>query len=266
VPWRKPWSGSDPQNLTTQKAYRGINSLVLGCASRSTPFWLTYKQAAELGAAPRAGEKGTPIVFWKFLQKDNAESGEKDVFPMLRHYTVFNADQVFSQEQCGRFMATLANNEFHPLEECEKVVSGWIGRPPIEHCASGGAFYRPRTDSVTMPLKESFASAEGYYATLFHELGHSTGHEKRLNRESLKKVAAFGSHEYSKEELVAEMASGFLCAATHIDGATIENSASYIQSWLNALKNDRTLLVRAAGQAQKAADMILGTTFEEHAD
>lgn len=263
IPWRRPWhqnGGLMPMNLKSRKEYRGINPLLLACAGYSSPYWLTYKQASELGGQVRKGEHGYPVVFWKWLDGKDRETGESKRIPLLRYYTVFNTAQCDGLD--GK-VPDLASERvtFQPIERCESVVAGYQGRPQI-HTGGDRAFYRPSTDSVTMPPRESFTSAEGYYNVLFHELGHSTGHASRLKREGITDPVMFGSHDYSKEELVAEMTAAFLCGHCAIDNATVENSAAYIQSWLRALRNNKSLLVSAAAQAQKAADLILGRTFD----
>jgi antirestriction protein ArdC len=135
-------------------------------------------------------------------------------------------------------------------------------RPEIKH-GMAKAFYSPAGDFVGIPNRERFTSEDEYFSVLFHELTHSTGSEKRLNRPTITEANSFGSEEYSKEELIAEMGSAFLCGQAGIAERTLSNSAAYLQNWLEALKNDRKLIVQAAAQAQKAADFILGTKFEE---
>ena len=134
---------------------------------------------------------------------------------------------------------------------------GCMPNPPEIVHAGSKAFYSPITDRVTLPTPDLFASAEEYYATGFHELIHSTGHEKRLARESILEAAPFGSATYSVEELVAEMGAAYLCAESGISPAVIENQAAYLAGWLNKLRHDRGLVIRAAGQAQRAADYVL---------
>jgi antirestriction protein ArdC len=155
-------------------------------------------------------------------------------------------------------------NFFAPIEAAEKIVAVMPNKPPIEHIGNR-AFYNPRSDSVTLPKLTSFESAEEYYSTCFHELTHSTMHECRLDRKVKDEVHRFGDEGYSKEELVAEMGASFLCGHAGIENTTIENSAAYIQGWLKALKNDKTLLVLAAAQAQRSTDYILNRKFGEEA-
>ena len=142
------------------------------------------------------------------------------------------------------------------IERCERIVRDMPNRPKME--TSNAASYRPLTDTVGMPDKSLFAGSEEYYSTLFHELGHSTGHPSRVGREGIENVNAFASTSYSKEELVAEMTSAFLCAVSGISPATLSNSVAYLQGWIRKLRGDSRLLVSAASHAQKASDYILG--------
>lgn len=255
VPWRKPWSGVAPANLVTKKPYRGINHLILSCAPYSSPWWLTYKQAKRLGGHVKKGEKSTIVIFWKFIEKEKeAEDGtiEKATIPLLRYYRVFNAEQC----ELPDGVVPETNRAFRDIREAEAIVANMPDKPKMTF---GGdrAYYSNMLDLVNVPVKQAFAKEEEFYATLFHELVHSTGNEKRLGRKELMAGAMFGDCDYSKEELVAELGSAFLCAKAGIDNSIIENSAAYIKSWLAALKNDPKMLVHAAGKAQQAADYIL---------
>ena len=257
VPWVKPWRGAAcaPKNLLSGKNYRGVNAMLtsLAAAHHGTPYFVTYKQSQTLGGQVRSGEKGLPIVFWNFLPDKSDVEGKK-VIPFLRYYTVFNVAQCDGIEIPKQDDKPLP---FNPVESAEKIVANMPGRPKIEH-GGNRAFYRPSDDHVQMPRHEDFKSSSGYYSTLFHELGHSTGHISRLKRPELEQIAAFGSHTHSKEELIAEMTAAFLCAHSDIDN-TIQQLAAYIQSWLSVLKDtkNKTWLISAAGKAQKAADYIL---------
>lgn len=264
IPWRRPWKQSGglmPQNLRSRKEYRGINPLLLACAGYSSPYWLTYKQASELGGQVRKGESGFPVVFWKWLDGKDRDTGEAKRIPLLRYYTVFNVAQCDGLDGKVPDHGIDPGAAFDPIERCERVVSGYSGAPEIR---SGGdrACYSPARDLVMMPERTAFSTAESYYSVLFHELGHSTGHASRLKRDGITDTVMFGSHEYSKEELVAEMTAAFLSGHCAIDGQTVENSAAYIQSWLKKLRNDKSMIVSAAAQAQKAADLILGKRFD----
>jgi antirestriction protein ArdC len=256
APWRKPWSGGlAPQNLASGHEYRGINVFVLGCCTPyGSPFWVTFKQAKALGGSVKKGEKGWPIVFWSWKERDRAD-GTKERYGILRRFTVFNA-----QAQCeGIEVPEICEQDpsWDPIEAAEEIVSGYKNGPVVE-VGGFGAVYSPINDRVTMPREECFESAEEYYCTLFHELGHSSGHRDRLAREGVTNLCSFGSHEYGKEELVAEMTAAYLCGEAGIVQTTMENSAAYIGGWLAKLRNDKRLVVQAAAQAQKAADWILG--------
>ncbi len=277
IPWAKPWKGNGnsspfPRNFRTGAPYCGANILILWSSSYTSPYWLTYKQAQELGGNVRKGEKGTQILFWKIGKRDpkamkptEAESkDDKDRKSFFcRAYTVFNV------EQCDGLKAPeviVSLPEVPQDERCEAIVAEWADRPRLEldNAHEGRAYYRPRTDSVHMPTRNRFVDTPHYYATLFHELIHSTGHENRLNRTF---GATFGDDLYSKEELVAEVGSSFLCAIAGITNErTEQNSTAYIQNWIAALKGDSRLIVAAASAAQKATDAILGKAVEEEGE
>ena len=261
VPWHKPWknaAGVGPTSLASKKSYRGINVWILAVEQMlngySTPYWLTFKQAKERGGSVRKGEKGTQIVLWKPFKKTVEEDGveKQKSFLMLRHFTVFNVDQ------CDGIEAPVTEviEDHDPIESAEAIVSGWSGRPEIKH-GGNSAYYSPALDYVQMPKSGQFSEGAAYYATLFHELAHSTGHESRLARKSLIKPTPFGTEDYSREELVAELAAAFLCGEAQIP-VNVEQSAAYIANWLKVLKDDRKMLVQAAAQAQKASDLVLG--------
>jgi antirestriction protein ArdC len=262
VPWRMPWNGyikGFPMNFTSKKTYRGVNIFLLQLAMRSTPYWITFKQAKQLKGSIKKGEKGYPVIFWKFLESIDKETGEKKQVPLLRYYTVFNLDQCEGIELPE--IDQPETREFSPIEQAEKIIADMPNKPTIKH-NEARAYYRPSADMVNMPKKELFLSDAEYYSVIFHELTHSTAHQSRLNRENETKNHMFGSKDYSKEELIAEMGSAFLCAESNIENETIENSAAYIAGWLSKLKNDKKLLIQAAGKAQKAADYILDRKFE----
>lgn len=261
VPWRKPWKSQTgiPRNFVSRKAYRGINTLLLHCMNYESPYWLTYKQAEAKGGNVRKGEKACPVVFWKKLEIEDSKTQAIKEIAMIRYYHVFNVAQCEGLELPETPAATITDTT--PIEAAHKIVDNWKAKPTIE----GGhikAYYLPSRDFIGMPEPESFVSMAHYYQTLFHELTHSTGHASRLNRESITGQVNFGSQTYSKEELLAEMGAAFLSGHAGISESQIENSAAYIASWLEALKNDRKLVVCAAAAAQKAVDYILGTSFE----
>lgn len=258
VPWRRPWKVgfTDPRNLKSGRSYRGVNAFVLACQGYADPRWLTYRQAAEMGGQVRKGEHGTPVVFFSVLERDPAATrvaaGKKDTFAFARYSTAFNVAQVDGLV----LEPTPEAPKVEPVAACEAVLASYEG--PVVLRGHRQACYSPVFDEVRIPDFESFDSAEHAYATLFHELGHSTGHANRLGRKGIIDPIRFASHEYSEEELVAEMTACFLCAEAGIEASTIKNAAAYIDHWLAKLKGDRSLFVRAAGQAHKAADLILG--------
>ena len=221
------------------------------------PYWLTFKQAKEKGGKIKKGEKGCPVVFWKWFAKDNIEEAEEEIerkkIPMVRYYTVFNIEQT---EGIEYLPPQKTEKTFKPIEQCERTVFKMQNGPTIQHKESR-AYYRVITDLINMPKKELFDINAEYYSTLFHEITHATGHETRLNRKNLSDMCPFGTTNYSKEELIAEMGAAYLCAFHGIENKTINNSVAYINSWLQKLRNDKKLIVHAAAQAQKASDYIL---------
>ena len=269
VPWHKPWRGGEagcPRNLISRRPYRGINVFLLSaCTPFESPFWLTFRQANELGGHVRKGAKSTPIVFWKWLRRENAETGETEQFPLLRYYNVFNVAQCELPTEKVPALPSVPTTEFEPIGACEQILEGMPERPAIYY-EGAAAYYRPLTDSVHLPKPEHFDSPEHFYGTVFHELIHATGHESRLNRHGITETPRFGTQTYSKEELVAEMGAAFLCGHAGIENNVIDNSASYVAEWLKRLRDDKRLVVHAAAAAQKAADFILGREFEGDAD
>jgi antirestriction protein ArdC len=230
----------------------------------SSPFWVTYRQAQSIGGHVNAGEKSTPIVFWKFgvaeVQEPDGEVSEKQ-FAMCRLYHVFNVEQcTLPGLDLGK--PELPNKAFNPIPICEQVIAHFANKPAIYHHGDR-AFYTPSLDTVTMPPKESFDSPESYYSTVYHELTHSTGHESRLKREGINMPHFFGDAVYSKEELIAECGAAFLSGYCGIVDKTLSNSASYLDNWIRVLKSDSRLIFHAASAAQRATDLILGTTAGE---
>ena len=263
IPWQKPWQGGAgmPKNLISRKEYRGINTFLLHAMMYENPYWLTFNQAKGLGGHVKQGEKACPVVFWKWLDVEDSGSptGKKRV-PFLRYYSVFNLAQCEGIPIDKLPVIDGGKREHTPIAAAEQIVAAMPKRPAIENTWQR-AFYSPGKDFVGMPAPETFRSAEDYYSVLFHELTHSTGHESRLNRKGVSGTngewSPFGSQSYSQEELVAEMGAAFLCGQVGIVERTIDNSAAYIKSWLERLKDDRKLVIYAAAQAQKAADFIL---------
>jgi antirestriction protein ArdC len=260
IPWRMPWKAGTqwPTNLVSKKPYQGANVMLLAMQRYASPFWLTYRQASELGGQVRKGEQSTPIVFWSFVDKDDPETGEVKRQPILRYYSVFNVAQVDNLDP-----AKIPTVETRALEETETaalaagIVAGYTDRPEIRYGHSQACFI-PTLDRVEMPDRNTFVDDCSFFSVLFHELTHSTARENRLSRRPSTVKRHYGDAAYSAEELCAELGACYLCSEAGLIMATIENSTAYIQSWLKALKNDSRLLLTAAGHAQKAADYILG--------
>ena len=259
VPWHKPWKVTTglPRNLVSKKPYRGINVFLLMAMSYESPHWLTFRQAIQLGGNVKKGEKSCPVVFWKHMEIEEKTSGEPHKIPLLRLYHVFNVAQCEGLKDAGTAEET-AMSATKPAE-----IVAHMPQPPIIKHGMAQSFYSPSEDCIGMPVRERFDTEDHYHATLFHELVHSTGSEKRLKRASIMERNGFGTDPYCKEELVAELGSAFLCGQAGIMERTIDNSAAYLKNWLSRLKSDGTLIVYAAAQAQKAADFILGRTFSE---
>lgn len=271
IPWDKPWamaktsawSGHDGHiySLINQflladpeKKYNGWEELEKDIAGE----WVTFKQAIDRGGCVRKGEKGRKIVFFTMLpEKDNDGNETKHFFPYLKWTTVFKVEQCDGIEQKFNKDADCLY-DFNADQTAEEVALDYINREKItlNIKRSNKACYSPASDTVTMPMPEQFEDNAEYYSTLFHELTHSTGHQKRLNR--IVKAAAFGDDDYSAEELVAEIGSASILATLGIDNCrTFKNSAAYVQNWLKALKNDKKLIVSASSKAEKAIKMIL---------
>jgi antirestriction protein ArdC len=270
APWHCPWrrDGADarPANATTGRPYRGINVLLLNLQMMANGYassrWLTYQQARAVDANVRKGEAGTQIVFFKMHEVDKggypdaANDPERRLVPLLRSFTVFNVDQVEGLPE--RLMPTpLEPGSWEPLEAAEHILadSGAV----LKHGGSK-AFYAPDPDFIQMPPTSAFDCAGDYYATALHELTHWTGHPSRCNRPL---GGRHGIEAYAYEELVAEMGSAFLTDYCGLVGRM--QHASYIASWLQALKNDKRLIFTAASQAQKAADYLLPELTEVEA-
>jgi antirestriction protein ArdC len=250
IPWVKPWraDSSADKNFITQKAYSGINTLILGMAGYSNPSWASYKQWQDKGVQVKKGEKATTIVFFKQVSKDiTNESGEveKSGYSVIRAYPVFNAEQTDIE-----IMPAIEPAEpFNPIPAIESKIkdTGAV----IKH-GGNSAFYMPSKDFIQLPNASAFDTKEHYYATAFHELAHWTGAKHRLNRQL--DNGRYGNPAYAFEELVAEIGAAYLCADFKIKGDL--RHAGYIESWLKACRDDNKAIFRAAALAQKAADFI----------
>ena len=266
VPWRMSWTPqSRPRNLVSNRAYTGVNVMLLVTRGYSSPYWMTFKQAKDLGGSVRKGEHGQLVVFWKMLEKHEIDetTGKtvKTTIPMLRYYRVFNLEQTDGvRVPAGREIPP-ERDDVEAIEAAEAIIAGYLaaGGPSVTYRGSQPA-YSPPLDAVEVPEQSHFDSDAEFYGAVFHELGHSTGHPSRLNRYE---PAAFGSHSYGREELVAEMTAAFLAGEAGTGSATIDNSAAYLAGWIKTIREDVRAVVVAAGAAQRAADYVLGRTRGE---
>ena len=271
VPWRRPWTETGyPRNLVSMKRYRGINYFLLSASKYTSPYWLTMRQANELGGRVLKGEESTAIVFWKVDDaRDDAEDASVNERNdkahrrfLLRYYRVWNLEQCELPAKLLDKLPKIDTYQHDRIETAERIIAEMSNPPKIQYGGSQ-AFYSPSTDCITLPPRELFTSAAELYASAYHELIHSTGSEKRLAREGLCDAAPFGSPVYSKEELIAECGAAYLCAEAGISNAVVNNQTAYIAGWLKTLGADRKLLIHAAAQAQHAADYVLNRKCSE---
>ena len=254
IPWSKPWVASGKAiSRSTGKPYSLLNQMLLGRPGE----YLTFKQCQEAGGKVKKGEKSSMVVFWKWIEQEDEETHEKKEVPFLRYYNVFHIDQ------CEGISAKYTTEVTFPdgadtLAAAQDIIYDYLSREGVKllHEEGDRAFYRPSTDEVVLPIRKQFMSTAEYYSTVFHELTHSPGHRSRLNR--LTKPSFFGTEDYSKEELVAEIGAATLVNHVGLETASsFRNSAAYIQNWLGVLKNDKRFIVSAAGRAEKAVNLIL---------
>ena len=281
APWHQPWVAARamPKN-TWDRPYRGINVFMLNWERAEkgyqSNYWLTYKQVSERGGQVIPGSKSTFVVFWKvgkatkFFDEDKNKTIMKRPF-MLRYFNVFNLDQTTGVKLTAKMqyerdvLDGKVADLFDPLESAEAIIGTYFaqdGAPKYTDNSLEGCYYSPFEDKVATPPRTAFESAEGFYASIFHEIVHSTGTPKRLKRKVPGEFNHFGSDKYGAEELVAEFGAAFLCAESGIEN-TIDNSVAYLDNWRKAIKADPGLVVSAAGKAQKAADFVMGITYEE---
>lgn len=256
IPWQKPWTGvhDGAYNRISNKPYSLLNQMLLS----KTGEYASFKQWTELGGHIRKGEKAEIVTFWKIQQiEEENEDGEKIIkqLPLLRYYNVFHISQVEGVEP-----KSIDLNELQPIEEAERIKTEYMQREHIKilEKVTDKAFYSPSLDYIQVPCKEQYQNIEEFYSTLFHEMTHSTGHKNRLDREDVKDCMYFGSENYSKEELCAELGSAFLINKLGIASSkSFTNSTAYIQSWLRVLKNDKKFIISASSRAEKAVKYIL---------
>ena len=256
IPWEKPWIACGKAvSHATGKAYSLLNQMLLGRPGE----YLTFKQCQQAGGCIRKGEKASMVVFWKWIEQEDEETGEKKEVPFLRYYNVFHIDQ------CEGITAKHTTETAFPdgadtLETAQNIIYDYLSREGVKltHQEGDKAFYRPATDEVVLPIRKQFVSTAEYYSTVFHELTHSTGHPTRLNR--LNRPSFFGTEDYSKEELVAEIGAAALVNHVGLEtSSSLRNNAAYLQNWLKVLKDDKRFIVSAAGKAEKAVNLILGS-------
>jgi antirestriction protein ArdC len=265
APWQKPWHPGAfemPHNPTTGKSYRGGNAIHLMAVGMRNcyedPRWLTYRQAQEKGWQVRRGEKGTQIEFWQFPDAESApretlreDAGDSRNDRLIyRVYTVFNARQIDGIPA----HAPRLRQEWEIAQSAESILQHNGAR--IYHDQADRAFYNRRSDTIHLPPRSAFKSAGNYYGTALHEAAHASGHPSRLNRETLNESYRFGDVAYAKEELRAELASVFLMAERGIPHNP-DRHAAYLGSWINALKQDKHEIFRAARDAHRAADFLI---------
>ncbi|TGQ51550.1 DUF1738 domain-containing protein [Mesorhizobium sp. M1C.F.Ca.ET.193.01.1.1] len=258
-PWIRPWRGNARRSLTprraTGEAYRGINVLMLWVAGQMFGYeentWITYRQAQDLGAQVRKGEKGTLVVkYGTFTPKDD-EDDEDRAIPYLKGYTVFNVEQIDSLPD--RFFSPAEELPTSPVPHIDTVEA--FVRNTRAKVSYGGtkACYRPSIDDILMPDRERFDSEVHLYSTLLHELAHFSGAKRRLDRDL---TGRFGNEAYAMEECIAECTAAFLCADLGVDHDPRDNTAAYLASWVAVLKNDKRAIITAAAKAQAAADYL----------
>lgn len=269
IPWRSPFNAFGPAaNYITKKPYRGINYFILNSFSHEYPFYLTFRQASDLGGKVKKGSKAIPVTYWDFIYRDK-ETGKriteqeakrlstkkvlKSAF--LKYYSVFNILDV--EGIAFEFPNIILKPENEMIAGCEEIIANMPLAPRLQH-KGNQAYYAPELDYINMPEIKFFKNPKTYHCVLFHELIHSTGHATRLARTEIVERHRFGSDLYSKEELTAEMGACFLSHFAGIQSEeTMDDSAAYIQNWLTVFKNDKKFVIEAAGKAQKAVNYIL---------
>lgn len=263
VPWQKTWKTSLPKNFVSDVTYKGINQILLGMQDFESNYWLSFKQVKDLSGWVKKGEQSSMVVFWKPIinnKHQELDESSADVHFLLRYYNVFNLEQVeLPDEIKSKRISESVNTK---IRSAEGIINNYP-KPPsiIINNTIPNPRYLPRIDRVEIQSIANFQSSDSYYSSLFHELVHSTGHQERLARKGITDKIEFGSERYSKEELIAEIGASFLSSHSGIKN-TIENQSSYIKNWLQALQNDKRMVLIAASQAQKAVDWILNLKEE----
>ena len=250
APWRKSWATGEGLALRENgQPYRGYNQFILSMSGYASPFWFTYKKASELGGQVRKGEKGTSIHFFKPLAITDKDTGEDKKIPLMKFYSVFNAEQIDGLPE-KFFPKPVERTEVERDAGAEEYIKNI---PAVIRHGGGSAFYSPSTDFIQVPDASAFDSMGDYYSTVLHELAHWTGHKTRLDRDLRN---SFGTKDYAREELCAEASSAIICAHLGLEAEPREDHASYIKEWLDVLKDDKTALRKAFAKAQKVVDFL----------
>lgn len=273
APWRKTWSTYGlARNYVSGRLYTGINYILMNNTEHSIPYFVTFNQIKELGGNIKKGSEANMVIYFKVYYKDSDDKtltpevakiryqkGEDiRVLKFIRYYNVFNVGDIESIEiDHSRFPEVkLSDNE--KITRCEDIIMNMPNPPNLRQIDANRAFYSPAQDFINLPSIGQFDTSEHYYATYFHELIHATGHSSRLARAEVMYFSGFGTKPYSQEELVAEMGASFLACHCQIDyESVVENNASYLAGWLNALKEDSKFIFRVSAEAQKAVEFIL---------
>lgn len=264
LPWRQPWDdgGLGIQPLRACGArYQGINVLLLWCAAAErgfdSPYWMTYRQAQTMGAQVRKGARSEMIVKVGHFEKENPDDPDNPQrIPFLKKFNVFNVGEIDGLTD-SYYPRPAVPNDWERLEGAESFFSAI---PATVRHGGNRAFYRPSDDSVNLPPRESFYTADGYYSVRAHELGHWTGAESRLNRQFGRR---FGDKAYAFEELIAELSAAFTCAHLGIVNEPRDDTAAYVASWVKVLENDKRAIFTAASAADKATEYLVTAADEE---
>ncbi|MDP8189055.1 zincin-like metallopeptidase domain-containing protein [Pasteurella skyensis] len=281
-PWLKPWKNPEynfalPRNAISGRLYSGVNILLLWIATAEKGYqqckWITAIAANKLGGYVRKGEKATVVVNYCPMEREKCDDDgnpilDEDGNPTMEHFAILKRYPLFNIEQCEGLPSNIYDtikdkspkdpsiSQYEIFEDIRKIIDGISLNVKI--IPSTRAFYRPSEDKVFMPEMKQFISEQNFYSTLLHEMTHATGHKSRLNREGItSEKAKFGNKIYAFEELVAEMGGAFLCA--HLGFNQVPQSAAYIQSWIEVLKNDKRAIMRASGLARNACEYMLET-------
>jgi antirestriction protein ArdC len=254
IPWRRTWVSGLPANAVSRQPYRGINIWLLDNIKHRSNLWLTFNQTQQLGGIVNKGEHGKQIVYWQIkdkLCKDELGEEYLDKIPLMRTYTVFNIEQTT--------VKTATEKKHDPIAEAQAIIDGYEDGPEI---VLGDPSYSLELDKVKIPSMSAFDSPDEYYSTLFHELSHSTGHSKRLNRDF---KHHFGSDPYAEEEIISEMSASFLSGIVGMDvySKTIENSVAYIDHWTKRFADNEKLIISLSSKAQKSSDWILSNRYKQ---